>query len=323
MLIRHLRFTPKVVLTVLLVAAVLIMMFFMLYDLKGNFSYVLQRRAIILTTMLVVAFAAATSTLLFQTITRNRILSPAIMGFEALFILIQSSILFFWGEQNLNSSTLILKFLLEISMMMVFSFIAYFWLFSKQHHNLLLVLLVGIVCGSFFNSLASLIQRLLNPNEFAILQTRMFASFNSSTNLTLLSMALLVTLVIAIILWRTYACLDVLALGQQSAISLGLNYKKTVSLLLILISILVSVSTALVGPLTFFGFLVASLAYQLVASYQHKYLLPAAFLIGIIALAGGQFLLQHSLNMASTLSVVINFIGGTLFIILLFKRSSL
>ncbi|WP_434777788.1 iron chelate uptake ABC transporter family permease subunit [Neisseria sp. Ec49-e6-T10] len=309
-------------LLIMSVVALLMIMLFLLVNLQGNLNYVLTRRVITICAMILVAFAAGVSTVIFQSVTNNRILSPSIMGFEALFVLIQTTALFVGGEEYFILLDPNLKFIAETMFMVVFSLVLYHWLFNIQHNNLYLILLVGIICGSLFNSLASFMQRLLNPNEFAILQGRMFARF-ASVEVPLLIISFIVIGVLAFIIWRLRYRIDVIALGRNTAITLGLSYRKNVSILLIIVSILVSVSTALVGPMTFFGFLVASLAYQLIGSYQHRLLLPAAFLLGVIALVGGQLILQHIFDMAGTLSVVINFIGGMLFLVLLLKKASL
>ena len=102
--------------------------------------------------------------------------------------------------------------------------------------------------------------------------------------------------------------------------NLGINYRQQVTVILLLISILVAVSTALVGPLTFLGLMVANLAYLVAGSSQHRYLLPVSFLLGVIALIGGQLILEYGLNMAGTLSVVIEFVGGIFFIYMVLRR---
>lgn len=314
---------PRLRLLLLALMAMIAAALFMGYGLQGNLAYVLQRRGMILATMVVVAFAAGISTVLFQTVSGNRILSPAIMGFEYLFVLIQTGILFFWGEQGAAQLGPVTRFLMETGIMVLFSLTLYLWLFGMRHNSLFLVLLVGIVCGFLFDSLATLMQRLLNPNEFAVLQTRMFATFNIVPNTTLLIISVGICLAMLALLCLWCSRVDVLTLGKENAVVLGLDYKRTVTCLLIGIAVLVSVSTALVGPLTFYGFLVASLTYQCVNSCRHRHLLPGAFFIGLTALVGGQFILQHLLRMETTLAVVINFVGGLLFILVLLKRASL
>lgn len=101
-----------------------------------------------------------------------------------------------------------------------------------------------------------------------------------------------------------------------------MNYKRSVTIILFLVSVLVAISTVLVGPLTFLGFMVANLAYMIVGSSQHRFLLPAAFLLGVISQVGGQLILEHLMDMSGALSVVIEFVGGSLFILLLLKKVS-
>ena len=86
-----------------------------------------------------------------------------------------------------------------------------------------------------------------------------------------------------------------------------------------LVAVLVSVSTALVGPVAFFGLIVAGLAHGLMRTARHAALLPAAALSAAILLVGGQWLFERQLGQAATLSVVVEFAGGLFFLYLLLK----
>ncbi|MCU1554348.1 MAG: transport system permease protein, partial [Arthrobacter sp.] len=81
------RLPPSAVLILLAAAALAAAAIFLFIDLKGNVGYVLSRRSVKLGTMVVVATAVGVSTLLFQTVTSNRILTPSIMGFDSLYLL--------------------------------------------------------------------------------------------------------------------------------------------------------------------------------------------------------------------------------------------
>ena len=302
--------------------SILCVVCFMTINLKGNIQYILIHRSWILLTMVLVAFCSATSTLLFQTVTNNRILTPSIMGFEALFILIQTVVVFFIDPQGIPFIGVIGKFLFETAMLILFSLFLYRGLFTRLKQNLHLVLLIGIILGTLFRSFANLLQRLMTPNEFAVLQSRIFATFTRAEP-SLILLSLLIAFVIGLILWRIRFRFDVLALGRDNAINLGVDYKKSVTLILFFVSILVAISTALVGPFTFLGLLIANLAYSLSGSSQHRYLLPTAFLLGMIALIGGHLILEYILNMSGALSIVIEFIGGSLFIYLLLKKGTI
>ncbi|MDU6409663.1 MAG: iron chelate uptake ABC transporter family permease subunit [Yersiniaceae bacterium] len=290
---------------------------FMTIGLGGNISYILVHRGLILATMLLVAFASGTATLLFQTVTGNRILTPSIMGLEALFILIQTLLIFIIDANGLAYLGVSGKFLCDALLLLVFSLFLYRWLLGGAGLDLHRVLLVGLVCGTLFRSVSGLLQRLLSPGDFAILQGRIFATFTRAAP-EIIALAAVICALAALAIWRMRHSLDVIALGRETAINLGLAYQRHVTLILLL----VAVSTALVGPLTFLGLLVANLAYQVVGSSRHRHLLPGVFLIGVVTLVGGQVILERLLGMAGTLSVVIEFVGGVLFIILLVKKAA-
>lgn len=305
-------------LTLLALAFILL---FMTVNLHGNIRYILVHRAQILATMLLVAFAGGITTLLFQTVTHNRILTPSVMGLEALFILLQTAMVFFVNVQGLAMLGAAGKFAVETLLLVGFSSLLFRWLLGGVGVNLHRVLLVGLVCGTLFRSLATLLQRLLSPGEFAILQSRLFATFTRATP-EILSVAAVIILIVAVVVWRMRFELDAIALGRNTALNLGIAYRPRVTLILLLVALLVAASTALVGPLTFFGLLVANLSYSLIGSWRHRYLLPGVVLLGAVMLVAGQLILERLLHMAGTLSVVIEFVGGALFLYLLIKKAA-
>jgi iron complex transport system permease protein len=83
----------------------------------------------------------------------------------------------------------------------------------------------------------------------------------------------------------------------------------------VVIAVMVAASTALVGPVTFFGLIVANLAYGAVG-HRHLRSVPAAISIGVIALVGGQLILARVLGFGTELPIVIEFAGGLFFIVL-------
>ena len=320
MLVNQKRFiSSRNTVLILLGIALFCVIFFMTFNLKGNISYILTHRTWIVLTMILVAFSAATSTLLFQTVTNNRILTPSIMGFESLFVLIQTVVIFFIDAQGIPYIGIVGKFIFESSLLIIFSLFLYRGLFTKLKQNLHLVLLIGIILGTLFRSFSNLLQRLMTPTEFAVLQSRIFATFTRAEPV-LIVFSLIIASIIGLFLWRMRFRFDVLALGRDNAINLGVDYQKSVTIILLLVSVLVSISTALVGPFTFLGLLIANLAYSISGSSQHRFLLPTAFLLGVIFLVGGQMFLERVLNMVGALSIVIEFIGGSLFIFLLLKK---
>jgi iron complex transport system permease protein len=311
---------PQLVAGILLAVTAAVVCFFLFFDLKGSVGYILPRRAIKVAAMLLVAVAVGVSTLLFQTVTANRILTPSIMGFDSLYILVQTVLAFTLGAAAVVAAPPTLQFGVEVLLMVVFSALLYRWMFTGATRSLHLLLLVGVVLGSLFRGLSSLLQRLMEPSEFIILQDLFFASFNN-VDPALLGVSAGIVAIVCALVWRARHTLDVLALGRDVAINVGVDHRKVVMRVLLGCSLLVAVSTALVGPVTFFGLLVVSLGYQLCRGFSHSWLLPIVVLIGAVALVGGQLLLEQVFGFSTALSVVIEFTGGILFLYLLLKGS--
>lgn len=237
--------------------------------------------------MVLVAYCVAVSSVLFQTMTHNRILTPSIMGFDALYVTIQAAIVYGFGLPAMNAPTPAWQFLLEVGAMTGFAWVLFRWLFTGGSQSLHLMMLVGIIFGLLFRSLSSFAMRLIDPNEFLVLQDRMFASFNS-VRVGLLPLAAGAAVLVSLVFWRMRRRYDVVALGRDMAINLGINYRATLLTTLGGVAVLVAVATALVGPVTFLGLLVSNLAYQSMASDRHGQTVPAAVLWGIIFLVEGR-----------------------------------
>ena len=309
---------PALALALLACAAVAACAAFMTVGVRGDWSFVLPFRAAKLAGLVLVGVAIAVSTVLFQTLTQNRILSPAIMGFDALYVAIQTALVFVLGARELSGFDPRLRFLFEAGAMIAASMLLFRWLIVHRGRSLHLMVLAGVVFGVLFRSLSSMLQRILDPNEFSVLQDLLFASFNS-VDTALLGVSAAIIVVVCAVAWRMAEALDVMALGRETAIGLGLDHRRMVDALLLMIAVLVSVSTALVGPVTFFGLLVANLAYTFAGTGRHRVTLPAAAFVAVVALVGGQTVLERAFGMDTALSVIIEFVGGIVFILLLLR----
>jgi iron complex transport system permease protein len=312
---------PALVLIILGALALISIALFMTLGAKGSWSFVLSFRGKKLLSLVLVAYAISVSTVLFQTVTNNRILTPSIMGFDALYVLIKTAIVFFLGVGALISIDSQIQFLVEVLVMVGASSLLFRWLFLGEERSLHLLVLVGIVFGILFRSLGNFMQRMLDPGAFNVLQDTLFASF-STTDPAILAISCVVVAAVSLVGLRLMHTYDVLSLGRSQAINLGVEYKRTVAIILVLVAILVSISTALVGPVTFFGLLVATLAHSLVGNSKHRYVLPAAILLAIICLVGGQTLLERVFAFDTALSIIIEFLGGIVFIFLVMRKSA-
>lgn len=295
---------------------------FLLYRLGNNWEFALKLRSVKVIAILIVAASVAYSSVAFQTLTNNRILTPSIMGFESLYLLIQTLIVYMYGDETYKVLSSIDNFLVSVIGMIGFGLLLYFMIYKKGKDNIYLLLLVGIILGTLFSSLSSFMQLLIDPNDFFIVQGKMFATFNK-INTDLLWPSSIILVVILFFGFRMTKYLDVMALGREQAINLGLNYNGLVKLFLVMIAILVSISTALVGPITFLGLLVTNLTYELFKTHKHSIIIAACCIVSAVALLAGQFIMERILNLSTPLSAIINMVGGLYFIYLLLKVKKL
>ncbi|MEV7289176.1 iron chelate uptake ABC transporter family permease subunit [Streptomyces sp. NPDC093252] len=295
---------------------------FLLLFIQGSFDFAIERRLTMFGTMAVVAFAQAVATVVFQTITHNRLLTPSIMGFDAVYILMQTLLVVVFGGSVLAATDGVPKLLTQTLLMAGFTVLLFSWLFSGRRGSLHVLLLVGVVLGLAFRSLSDFLQRLLSPAEFDVLSARLFGRL-SSAEAAHLPLAAGVCLVVGAVVWHRRYRLDTLLLGRDTATGLGIAHKRELTVLLLLIAVLIAMSTALAGPMTFFGFVTAMLAYQFSGTHRHAVVLPMAFLIGLITLAGGQFVMEHVFYASGMLTVVIEFLGGAVFLVHLLRKGTL
>lgn len=285
---------------------------------RGNWGFVLPFRGEKLAALGLVALAVSTSTVLFQTISFNRILTPAIMGFDALYLLLLTLAVYLLGSVGYAALSPITVFVVTTLVLVLAATALFGTLLGQARADLLRMILTGIIFGVLFRSLTSFVQRMIDPNAFAVIQTDSFARFNT-IDTDILRIAAPVTLAALVLAWRMRRRLDVISLGADIATSLGEDPKRGQMQALGLIAVLVSVSTAFVGPVVFLGLLVVSLAHVIRPTPHHHVLLPVAGLISVITLVGGQTILERVLGLTTPLSVAIDLCGGLVFLILVLK----
>ena len=292
---------------------------FLTLNVKGDWDFVLQLRLTKLAALLLVAYAVGVSTQLFQTLTNNPILTPSILGFDALYMFLQTFLVFALGGVGYTSLPAVGKFGFELAVMMGGSLLLFYTLVKQGGRDLSRMILIGVIFGILFRSLSSLLSRMIDPEEFTAAQANMFATFNT-VHSELLGIGAVVLLISAAVIWRERHRLDVYLLGRNQAINLGINYTRNTLWLLLWIAALVATATAVVGPVSFFGLLVAALANHFSPSVKHSVRLPMTFCVGGILLVGGQTIFEHFLGMQAVLSVVVEFAGGLVFLYLVLKK---
>lgn len=287
-----------------------------------GFWRIVQMRGISVVVMAVVAFCQAIATVSFQTVTENRIITPSIMGFEALYVAVQTGAVYFLGIAGLVALQGNAQFVLQIVIMVGLSVALYGWLLSGRYANLQVMLLIGIIIGGGLGSVSVFMQRLLTPSEFDVLTAQMFGSI-SNADPDQLPIAIPLCLAAGIVLWARARRLNLLSLGKDITLGLGVNHRRELIRVLVLVSVLMAVSTALVGPMTFLGFLVATLAYQFADTYDHRLIFPVAVLTGFVVLAGAYFVMKNIFYAQGVVSIIIQLVGGTVFLIVILRKGRL
>ena len=287
-----------------------------------SFVPVVRRRMVALIAMLISVICQSLSTVAFQSITNNRVITPSLLGFEALYSTIHTSTMFFFGASTFLSFSGVGSFVFQVVAMVLMCLILYGWLLSGKYGNLQLMLLVGVIMGTGLKSLSSFMRRLLVPSEFDILQARLFGSVNNADS-EYFVVAIPIVIIAAFLILAYAKKLNVLSLGKDVCTSLGVKHQFSVIYALVLVSVLMSISTALVGPLTFFGFLVATLSYQMAPTYDHRYIFPMALAIGFLILTGAYFFMNHIFAAQGVVSVIIEMFGGITFLIVILRKGTL
>ncbi|MEV0867170.1 iron chelate uptake ABC transporter family permease subunit [Brachybacterium paraconglomeratum] len=287
-----------------------------------GFWLIAEMRVTSLVVMAVVAICQAVATITFQTVTNNRIITPSIMGFESLYTVIQTAAVYTLGVAGVVALQGPGQFLAQVAAMVGLSVLLYGWLLRGRYANIQVILLVGIIMGGGLGAVSTFMQRLLSPSEFDVLSARLFGSVTNASA-EYLPFAIPLVIVATTLIWLNARTLNVIAMGRDVCINVGVDHGRQTIYSLVLVSVLMAVSTALVGPMTFFGFLVATLTYQLAGTHDHRRLLALGALTGFVVLAGAYFVMNHVFYAQGVVSIIIELVGGTVFLVVIMRKGRL
>lgn len=280
------------------------------------FAYAMKIRTPKLIAMLITAFAIGGASIVFQSVINNTIVTPCLLGMNSLYTLIHTAIVFFSGAGSLLATNANLAFAADLVLMGAVATVVYSYLFKKTKHNVLYVLLIGTVLSSFFSSIQTTLTRVMDPNEYDSLLAMLVASF-SNINSEIIVFSIVVLGAVIFFLRKDLALLNVITLGREQAINLGVDYDRTIRRLLLGVTLCIAVATAMVGPISFLGLIIANLSRQLLKTFRHSQLIVGSALFGMIVLVGGQLIMEHVFAYAIPVSVFITVGGGIYFLYLL------
>lgn len=283
------------------------------------FRYAMKIRIPKLIAMLVTAAAIGGASIVFQSVINNTIVTPCLLGMNSLYTLIHTAVVFVAGSGSFLVVNGNISFAVDLVLMGVAATVIYSYLFRKTNHNILYVLLIGTVLTSFFGSIQSTLVRVMDPNEYDSLLASLVASF-SNINSEIIVFAVLLLTVLIFALRRELALLDVLTLGRDQAVNLGVDYDRAIRRLLLGVALCIAIATAMVGPISFLGLIIANLSRQLLKTYRHSQLIAGSALFGMIVLAGGQMIVEQVFVYAVPVSVFITVGGGIYFLYLLLGK---
>lgn len=287
---------------------------------KPNLAlFQLEKRTIKLIAIVIAGFAIGAASIVFQSVINNTIVTPCLLGMNSLYTLVHTLIAFFVGTSSIFFINGNLNFALNLMVMVVIAYFVYGIMFKKTKYNVLYILLIGTVLSSLFGSIQSSLVRIMDPNEYDTLLTSLTASFES-VNTSIIVMSIILLLGVGLIFIKDIRLLNVLTLGKNQAINLGVDYDKTTRRLLIAVTLYIAIATAMVGPISFLGLITANLARQIFKTYKHKYLISGTILISIVVLLIGQIIVERVTSYGIPISVFITLGGGIYFLFLIYKN---
>ena len=283
------------------------------------FQYILSLRIPTLACMVIASISIGVATLIFQSIVNNRIVTPALLGMNSISSFLHTAAVFVFGTGSTLYLNANLSFAVDLVTMGTVATCIYWYLFKKTGHNILYIMLIGTVLSSLFGSVQSAMIRVMDPNEYDALLTTLVADFNN-VNGEIIAFAVIALAAIAFILRKELKLLDVITMGRDQAINLGVDYDNVIRKLLFGVVLCMAVATATIGPVSFLGLIVANLSRQVLKTYKHSHLIVGASLMGMLALIGGQLISQHLFHFTVPVSTFVTIAGGVYFLYLLLVK---
>lgn len=280
------------------------------------FDYAVSLRAPRLVAILTAGFAIAGASIVFQTIIRNTIVTPCLLGMNSLYVFVHTLVVFVFESGSILAVNPLISFTIDLVVMGTVAWLVYNTVFARTGGNVLYILLIGTVLSTFFSSAQSSLTRIMDPNEYDALLNSLVANFSNVNGEVIVPSIVLLT-VIAVWMRSEIAVLDILALGRETAVNLGIEYNRVVRKLMLGVALYIAIATALVGPLSFLGLITANLSRQLFKTHRHSYLIAGSVLTGMLILTAGQFIVEHIALYSVPVSVFITTGGGLYFLYLI------
>lgn len=266
--------------------------------------------------------ALATSGLILQTIFRNPLAGPDILGINSGASLgVAIVMLFFSG--SISAGTIVMSGFIAVlaaAFAGALAVMAIILLFSYFVKNNIVLLIIGIMINYLTSSAISLLNYFSTDEGVQSYIVWGMGNFSgvSQQQIPIFCLLTLLGLVLAVLMIKP---LNLMLLGNEYATSLGVNVVRTRNIMLVVTGILTAVATAFCGPISFIGLAVPHIARLLLHRDNHRVLLPMTMVCGgMIALLCNLICSLPSKNGLIPLNAVTPFIGAPVIIYILLKK---
>lgn len=311
----------KAILLTLFLVALFLCLMYMTFDINTSkqkfIDYSLNLRYPKLWGIVLTAFCIGTSTVAFQSVVSNRLITPCLLGMSSFYTFVGTSLSMILGLLNIRVGNMYVSYLLNLLAVAIFGYLLYGQLFKKTNYNVTYVLLTGTVMASFFDSTSGLLSSFARGFSISLFGA---GSSTYRTDTDLLAFSTLLCLMLVILFWSDISKLDVIGLGRNNVINLGVDYDKQTGRILVSVLLLIAIASIAGTTYTFLGIILSNLSRELFKTYKHFYLLLGSFFLGVIFLVGGQIWMEHFAQYRVSVDVYITIFGGSYFLYLLVKN---
>ncbi len=273
-------------------------------------------------TAVLVGIGLSMSGLLMQTLFRNPLAGPYVLGLSSgaslgvAFIILGAGVLplsistFFLSNYGLVLASSLGSFLVLLAVLLV----------SQQLKDTMAILIVGLMFGSFTSAIVSVLSYFTSAEK---LQKFTFWSMGSISNLSwneisLLTLFVLIGMSISFLVNKP---LNALLLGEKYAQSIGIDYKKTRLIIIIATSILAGSITAFAGPIAFVGLAVPHMAKLVFQTSNHFVLFWSTILLGAIVMLSCDIIAQvPGFDITLPINAITSIMGAPVVIWLLVRK---
>ncbi|MCD8044844.1 MAG: iron ABC transporter permease [Tannerellaceae bacterium] len=277
-------------------------------------------------TALLAGASLAVSGLMLQTLFRNPLAGPSILGIsDGANLGVAAVMLYFGGSLSRMADLPVNGYpaIILAAFVGACAILGLILYFSSKVKSSVMLLIIGIMIGYLASSVISILNFYASSDKVHAFVMWGLGNFSgvSLEVLPVFSICSLSGLLLAILLIKP---LNALLLGEMYAANLGIKIKRTRALILICTGLLAATTTAFCGPISFIGLAVPHIARLLLGTSNHKMLLPVTLLTGsCVAMLCNLLMVLPGKNILLPLNAVTPLIGAPVVIYVIVNRKNI